>query len=104
MSPQRDDPQGLGSAITYQRRYTLGAILCLNIDEDDDAEKASTPLNLVAGVKKYDDGREWISETQFYKTIERFHAGETDIIDKAIATFKMKRELKEQLLVLKNNH
>ena len=42
MTPQRNDPQGLGSAITYQRRYALGAILNLNIDEDDDGNQAST--------------------------------------------------------------
>jgi hypothetical protein len=35
-----NDPQAMGSAITYARRYALGAILGLNIDEDDDAEKA----------------------------------------------------------------
>jgi len=34
-------PQGLGSAITYARRYALGAILGLNIDDDDDGNAAS---------------------------------------------------------------
>jgi hypothetical protein len=37
----KEDPQSLGSAITYMRRYALGAILGLNIDEDDDGNKAS---------------------------------------------------------------
>lgn len=41
MEPSKHDPQGAGSVITYQRRYALGAILGLNIDEDDDANKAS---------------------------------------------------------------
>lgn len=41
MKPQRQDPQGVGSAITYQRRYALGAMLNLNIEEDDDATAAS---------------------------------------------------------------
>jgi len=41
MTPSKNDPQGLGSAITYQRRYALGAILNLNIDEDDDGNQAS---------------------------------------------------------------
>jgi hypothetical protein len=41
MKPAKDDPQGNGSRITYQRRYSLGAILGLNIDEDDDGNKAS---------------------------------------------------------------
>lgn len=43
MRPTKDDPQGLGSAITYQRRYALSAILGLNIDEDDDGNAASKP-------------------------------------------------------------
>jgi hypothetical protein len=42
MTPVKNDPQGLGSSITYQRRYALGAVLGLNIDDDDDANAAST--------------------------------------------------------------
>lgn len=34
-------PQGVGSAITYARRYALSAILGLNIDDDDDGNEAS---------------------------------------------------------------
>lgn len=41
MTPTKNDPQGLGSVITYQRRYALGAALGLNIDEDDDANAAT---------------------------------------------------------------
>jgi len=41
MVPVKNDPQGRGSAITYQKRYALTAILGLNIDEDDDANAAS---------------------------------------------------------------
>jgi hypothetical protein len=43
MIPAKNDPQGLGSAITYQRRYSLGAVLGLNIDNDDDGNPASSP-------------------------------------------------------------
>lgn len=43
MNPVKTDPQSIGSAITYARRYALGAILGLNIDEDDDGNKASQP-------------------------------------------------------------
>lgn len=43
IKPIKDDPQGAGSVITYQRRYALGAILGLNIDEDDDGNKGSQP-------------------------------------------------------------
>lgn len=41
MKPAKDDPQGRGSAITYQRRYAIGAVLCLTIDDDDDGNAAS---------------------------------------------------------------
>jgi hypothetical protein len=34
-----DDPQAMGSAMTYARRYTLAAILGI-VTEDDDAEEA----------------------------------------------------------------
>jgi hypothetical protein len=41
MKPVKDTPQDRGSAITYQRRYAIGAILSLNICEDDDANAAT---------------------------------------------------------------
>ena len=40
--PALSDPQKLGSAITYFRRYTLQSLLSLQA-EDDDANKASAP-------------------------------------------------------------
>jgi hypothetical protein len=36
-----DDPQKLGSVITYLRRYALSAMLCISADEDDDGNAAS---------------------------------------------------------------
>ena len=60
MEPTKHDPQGAGSVITYQRRYALGAILGLNIDEDDDANKASvtpTPEEIAAKA----DIRPWLN-------------------------------------------
>ncbi len=41
MKPVKNDPQVIGSCITYQRRYAIGAILNLNIDDDDDGNNAS---------------------------------------------------------------
>lgn len=38
---QKSDPQGMGSAITYARRYSLAAVLNLVSDEDDDGNSAS---------------------------------------------------------------
>ena len=43
MKPVQNNPQAIGSCITYQRRYAIGAILGLNIDDDDDGAAASMP-------------------------------------------------------------
>lgn len=38
--PMGAKPQELGSALTYARRYSLAALVCISADEDDDAEVA----------------------------------------------------------------
>ncbi len=43
VNPIKDDPQSLGSAISYARRYSLSAILGIVADEDDDANAATKP-------------------------------------------------------------
>lgn len=42
LNPVKNDPQGIGSAITYARRYALVSMLCLDVD-DDDGNAASKP-------------------------------------------------------------
>ena len=37
---KQNDPQAMGSAITYARRYSLASLLGVMTDEDDDGEKA----------------------------------------------------------------
>ena len=41
LKPQKNDPQGMGGAATYARRYDLCAFLSLNTGDDDDANQAS---------------------------------------------------------------
>lgn len=43
LKPQRQDPQAIGSAVTYARRYSLTSFLSLNTGEDDDGNAASLP-------------------------------------------------------------
>lgn len=47
INPVRNDPQGLGSAITYAKRYGLGSLLGLNGEPDDDGNAASAPVERV---------------------------------------------------------
>lgn len=53
MIPTKMDPQGIGSAITYARRYALMAIIGLVAEEDDDGNAASTPPQKYNAPKKY---------------------------------------------------
>lgn len=44
INPVKNDPQGIGSAITYARRYSLSALVGVVADEDDDGNAASKPV------------------------------------------------------------
>jgi hypothetical protein len=80
MTPSKNDPQGLGSAITYQRRYAYGAILSLNIDEDDDGN---------AGTKAPEKPEqkpvitEQMSEVVFNGICKKIESGNPDEIEDA---------------------
>jgi hypothetical protein len=97
MHPVKSDPQSVGSAITYARRYALGAILALNIDEDDDGNKASAPAAPPAS-----DNRPWLNENT--DEFNRIKAALAKIEDKAGALkafetrFKISKQTKEKLI------
>ena len=43
LKPRQDDPQSVGSAITYGRRYLLAALAGIAADDDDDGNAATDP-------------------------------------------------------------
>lgn len=102
MKPIKDDPQGRGSVITYQRRYALSSVLGLNIEEDDDANTgvygAKTPELAIENDKnwlnKFDKKgnmtQDWINVTDALKT------GKYSI-QKVQLKFKMSKEVKSEL-------
>jgi hypothetical protein len=47
--PAKSDPQGIGSALTYARRYALQSITGVAAEEDDDGNAASHPTNRLGG-------------------------------------------------------
>ncbi len=64
VKPTKNDPQGIGSAITYARRYGLAAIVGI-CPEDDDAESATEhkPATKKPPVKKADKKKEFNTTT-----------------------------------------
>jgi hypothetical protein len=93
MRPAKDDPQGRGSAITYQRRYAIASVLCLNIDEDDDG-------NLATHGKSTPDEKQWLDKNTpaFVSAMEYIRGGGS--IDKIKAKYKLNKEI-ESLLTFK---
>ena len=43
LKPVKNDPQAVGSAITYAKRYALSAIFGITSDNDDDGNEATQP-------------------------------------------------------------
>ena len=73
--PEFNDPQKLGSAITYYRRYTLASLLALQA-EDDDANSAKpkpqpTKPKLKVGTEAFDKATEYIKNGGKIEDIEK---------------------------------
>ena len=58
------DAQGIGSAITYGRRYSMSSMLCIITDDDDDANAAVSMGQNVSRFPKIEPKAEKISEAQ----------------------------------------
>ncbi len=54
MTPTKNDPQGIGSAITYSRRYSYAAIVGVAQVDDDGNQASVTPKEPVIDKKKLD--------------------------------------------------
>lgn len=99
MRPTKNDPQGIGSVITYMRRYALASILNLSIQEDDDANEASTP---VAKKEAKEDDREWLNKnTEAFLKVVEYMRGENANIKAVESKYRISKALKEELLALK---
>jgi hypothetical protein len=58
LKADKNTAQAIGSAITYNRRYSLVPLLGLNVDDDDDGNEASQPARSF----KEEDDKEWLNE------------------------------------------
>jgi len=89
--PQLNDPQKLGSAITYYRRYTLQSLLGLQA-EDDDGNKASQPVKPQIDIPRLETRlKACTTLDELGKTYLSFTAAEK------VATETLKNQLKETL-------
>ena len=89
--PPLNDPQKVGSCITYYRRYTLKSLLNIQ-EEDDDANKASGNTSNT----QHEDNRPWLTEDQFNKILSRINKGEK-LVEQTKTNFKIKKAYRETL-------
>lgn len=83
LRPIKNDPQAIGSAITYAKRYALSAIFGITSDQDDDGNEATRPKAETKSQTKH-SGRKMsmpISEIQ----VETYKA---DLKDLSLSTGK----------------
>jgi len=89
--PEINDPQKLGSAITYYRRYTLASLLGLQSVDDD--------ANLTIGSSKSPaNDLPWLNRgtTNFSKVVKALKSGDFKIED-VLKKYRLSVEIKEEL-------
>lgn len=103
--PVKTDPQAMGSAISYMRRYALAAVLGLNLDEDDDANRAthgaSTPQE--AAIKAPVTEKPWLDKNskKYDLVVERLKQ-RTTTINEVAQFFKINKEVRALLQTVIN--
>lgn len=95
--PEGLSPQAMGSAITYFRRYTLAAILSLEIEDDDG--NAATPAAPTNGQQATAPGDEkpWMTDKQVQQAVEKIKTGEAGIVDKCKLNYRISKVNMEKL-------
>ena len=89
-------PQGIGSAITYAKRYSLSSILGIVSDDDDDANIASG--NKFETKDKVENNLPWLNENtkEFAGAVEKLKAGKSSI-EALRKYFKISKAVEEKL-------
>jgi len=94
---KQNDPQALGSSISYARRYSITSVLNLSIT-DDDAEGAMGRNNTAKGYKNRpeEDDRPWLNKgSALNKAMEYLRqGGDLATIEKK---YRLSKEIRESL-------
>lgn len=84
------NPQGIGSAISYAKRYSLCAILGIVADDDDDANIAAGNEFKTKEKKTAETGgKPLITNGGFKKALERMRAGEKGVYEKVMEMYSL---------------
>jgi hypothetical protein len=91
--PQLSNPQQMGSAITYYRRYTLQSLLSLQAEDDDANTASKTPA----------PAPKTITNEQFAKGVDKVNKGEMFVpeLEKALSGYALTKEQQQIINQLK---
>jgi hypothetical protein len=84
-----NDPQALGSSITYARRYAISSILSLNVEDDDGNKGAEKP-------KDETDARPWLNKGEKLDAAIQYLISGGNIA-KIEESYKISKEVRESL-------
>jgi len=88
--PDISDPQKLGSAITYYRRYTLASLLGLQAVDDD--------ANLTVGATKEENKLPWLNRgTSSYNKVVTALKGGNYKVEDVLKKYRVSKEIKAEL-------
>jgi hypothetical protein len=105
--PENLQPQQLGSAITYFRRYTLVSLLCLETEEDVDGNNTTPTTPQPTQTPQPADDKKWLNITnqdgvtitkEYANILSAIEKGTITTIDQVTAVYKMRAEVKQQLI------
>ena len=102
LEPTKTDPQGMGSAITYARRYMMSGMLGIVSDDDDDANTASQPNKSQKQTQSQDNNKPWlnkISPEQQEWIASQIEKGvlKEEVIKKMRDKFKVSKKMKDEI-------
>lgn len=93
MKQVTDAPTDAGSRIKYMRRYSLGAVLSLNIED----EKPTSKKEADGGALVPDENAEWLTEEAFHAYIRKINAGDKDAFADACTRWKISDQARAEL-------
>ena len=85
---KQNDPQAVGSAITYARRYALAASLGLNVDEDDDGNAAAQKPKQIDMKQVEAEVQACLTKEALAKVWDKYHQLQGNAQFKALMTEK----------------
>jgi len=106
-----DGSQVTGASSSYARKYSLNALFLIDDNKDsdstnthDDKPKQTSYSNEVQSQKQdTSNEKEWLSEKQCKSAVERITAGDLEVYQKTIETFKIRKEYRAMLDVAFEN-